>query len=82
MIIRMATITHTRTGMGTITGTAMAMRMTTAMTMVTTTLTIIPMIRAIRTTIITIPIRMQTIRMGRVRWKRRRAEHECLGPDP
>ena len=74
MIIRMATITHTRTGMGTITGIAM--------TMVTTTLTIIPMIRAIRTTIITIPIRMPIIRMGRVRWKRRRAEHECLGPDP
>lgn len=68
MIIRTGTvirmITHT------------IMPMVTRMTMITGTATRMITITAMamRTIIITIPIRMPTIRMGRARWKRRRAE--------
>jgi hypothetical protein len=60
----MTMITHTIMPMviRMITGTTTA----TATTMATAT--------AMRTIIITTPIRMPTIRMGRARWKRRRAE--------
>lgn len=60
----------------TVTAIRMIMRTGTAMDMTTTTTmaTIILTIMAIRMTIITIPIRMPTIRTGPGRWKRGRAE--------